>query len=116
MRVGNIFRRLGWERVRVRRGEGRLWVYRPPDPVPTSEVGTGRDKVGTSNDDAIVPTVPTKNGEATLPTLPDNSNQQGRDSRDGRDNPALEACSYLSLPSGESDKVGTDDNVWEEID
>ena len=116
MRVGNIFRRLGWERIRVRRGEGRLWVYRPPDPVPTSEVGTGRAKVGTSNDDATGPTVPTQNGENTFPTLNNKSVEQGRDSRAGRDNSAPEACSYLALPSGESDKVGTDDNVWEEID
>ncbi len=114
MRTGNIFRRLGWERIRVRRGNGLIWVYRPPDSVPTSEVGTNRNKVGTPNDDAIVPTVPTKNGDSTFSTLPENSTEKGRNSGN---NPVLEQCSHLVPTSGGSGRLGTDDtDVWEEIE
>lgn len=48
MRISHILRRLGWERVRVRRGKDLVWVYRPPDPVPTSD---GSGEIGTDDAD-----------------------------------------------------------------
>lgn len=57
-RVGNILKRHGWEKKRARTSSGRAYMY-----VPTSNVGTGRDNVGTASNRAIVPTVPTENGD-----------------------------------------------------
>jgi len=116
-RVGNALKRLGWQKVRARRGKELVWVYRPPDPVPTSEVGTGRNKVGTSNTDAIVPTVPTNN-EVSPPqqssrSFTDNNNKIGKNGKNSRNNPMLEPCSNLVPTDQESPEVGTDD--WTEV-
>ena len=55
-RVGNILKRHGWEKKRIRTHSGRAYTY-----VPTTKIGTDRDNIGTSNTVATVPTVPTKN-------------------------------------------------------
>ncbi len=66
-RIGAILKRLNWEKKRVRTASGLGWVY-----VPTSEVGTGWNNVGTINARANVPTVPTENykGIVEHPTMP----------------------------------------------
>lgn len=60
-RIGHIMKRLKWQKKRIRTSAGPDWVY-----VPTSEVGTGWNKVGTSSNDGHVPTVPTGNGKGYM--------------------------------------------------
>lgn len=118
MRIGKILTRCQWRRVKVRRGKDLTWVYRPPDSVPTVEVGTGGNKVGTSNTDATVPTVPTKNGNPApygfAGDSPYNPIPSGN-SRNSGNNPVAEPCSHFVPTSKKSeDMVGTDN--WTEVD
>ncbi len=56
IRVGNILKRYGWEKKRIRTNSGLSYKY-----VPISKIGTDRNTFGTSNTGAIVPIVPIKN-------------------------------------------------------
>lgn len=58
IRVGNILKRHGWEKKRVRIGASLTYKY-----VPTPKIGTDRNTIGTSNTVANVPIVPIKNGD-----------------------------------------------------
>ena len=111
-RVGNILRRCGWKKVRIRRGMDLAWVYRPPDPVPTSDVGTGWNNVGTSNTYAIVPTVPTEIIPPISPHSPNNS-IRGWNVGTSRKNPASEPCSNVVPTEPKMPEIGTDD--WTEV-
>ncbi len=58
IRVGNILKRHGWEKKRVRTNSGRAYTY-----VPITNIGTDRDNIGTASTRAIVPIVPIENGD-----------------------------------------------------
>lgn len=119
-RVGNALKRCGWQKVRVRRGKELVWIYRPPDPVPTSEVGTGVNMVGTSSTDAIVPTVPTHKDVPSPQVQPgpfaNNNNKMSRNSRNGRNKPILEPCSYVVPTSPKTSEIGTNGFNFTEVE
>ena len=60
-RIGHIMKRLKWQKKRIRTSSGLDWMY-----VPSSEVGTGGNNVGTTNNHGLVPTVPTENKEGCI--------------------------------------------------
>lgn len=117
MRIGKILTRQKWRRVKVRRGKDLTWVYRPPDCVPTGKAGTRGNKVGTSNTDATVPTVPAKKGNPASYGFggdsPYNPIPSGNSGNSGN-NPVSEPCSHLVPPSKKEDMVGTGN--WTEVD
>ncbi len=116
-RIGALMKRLGWEHVRCRTPAGRQWKY-----VPTSNVGTGWDKVGTALVDATGPTVPTENGSHvcaregnTLSPHHDahkSFNKKGWDVGTGWADQGLEPrseCPNMVQPSEKQPEVGNSD-------
>ena len=117
IRVGNALKRCGWERVKVRRGKNLEWVYRPPEPVPESKLGTLGNSMGTSNNDATVPMRSQEDEPSPSFTLPYNSIKPLGNSGTLRNNPVLEPCSQ-HVPKTEKQEnepnSGTDD--WREVE
>ncbi|AFS54631.1 MAG: VapE family protein [Nitrospiraceae bacterium] len=117
IRVGNALKRCGWERVKIRLGKDLAWVYRPPEPVPKSKLGTTGNNSGTSSTDAIVPGCSRGNEAPPSPTLTNNSKKHLGNMGTTGNNPVLEPCSQ-GVPnpdiSGSSDRLGTDD--WQEVE
>ncbi len=83
-RVGNVLKRHGWEKKRIRTSSGRVYTY-----VPTSDIGTGRDNVGTASTRAIVPTVPTENGDLYREEDDDSLGANKNSSQGGKKNKKL---------------------------
>ena len=58
IRLGMVMKTLGWVKRRVRRPYGLEWVF-----VPVSDIGTTSEHTGTSNNDGLVPNVPTESSQ-----------------------------------------------------
>lgn len=117
IRVGNALKRCGWERVKVRRGKNLEWVYRPPEPVPESELGTLGNNLRTSNNDATVPRCSRGDEAPPSSTLPYNSTKLLGNLGTLRNNPVPEPL-FPGVPKTEKQQneldSGTDD--WQEVD
>ena len=121
IRIGSTLKRCGWERIKVRRGTGLTWVYRPPENVPKANMGTHGNTLGTSSTGAIVPNVPIENKVSTSPRsplyFPNNSLETDRNLGTDGNKPIPEPCSQGVPKAKKQQNVstpGTDD--WQEVE
>lgn len=109
IRVGNVLKRCGWGRVKVRRGLHLTWVYRPPESVPNPEMGTHGNNLGTSSTYAIVPDAPVEIAPQTPPHFP--NNDQENDGNIGTIQ-YQRGCSQV-VPNPKKANLGTS---WKEVE
>jgi putative DNA primase/helicase len=117
-RVGNVLRRIGWRRIKVRIGDAFRWIYRPPESVPASEVKTGGNNVGAYNTGGLCSHVPISKGKNTSyeisHTFPIENTKTGRNVGTGENNPVLEPCSHVVPTTTKPSRMVTKD--WKEIE
>lgn len=117
IRVGVALKRCGWKRVKVRKGQDFAWVYRPPDDVPKSNMGTLGNILGTSSTDAIVPECSRGNEAPPSPTLTNNSKKHLGNLGTLGNKAIPEPCSQ-GVPKTEKQQNGLDSGTddWQEVD